>query len=86
MVRGLFITNFTLEEVTAIQAKAKALLLEGKTIMSWGDSETSVTKQFTLPVDQILEECAHALKVLCPSSFGRDRIATSSRISGFLAK
>ena len=44
MARGLFITGFTIGEVLAIQARAKALLLEGKTIMKWNDAATSVSK------------------------------------------
>jgi hypothetical protein len=63
LARGLFITGFTITEMLAIQARAKALLLEGKTIMNWNDAETSVSKQFTMPVADVLEECAHALRV-----------------------
>ncbi len=54
LTRGLFITGFTIGEVLAIQARAKALLLEGKTIMNWNDAETSVSKQFTMPVADVL--------------------------------
>ena len=61
MARGLFITGFTISEVLAIQQRAKDLVLEGKTIMNWNDAETSVSKQFTMPVDQVLEECGHCL-------------------------
>ena len=62
-------TALRLAEVKAIQAKAKALLLEGKTIMSWNDgSGTSVTKQMVMPVSEILEECAYALRRLEPAS------------------
>jgi hypothetical protein len=86
MVRRLFITGFTVSEVLAIQARAKEFLLEGKTIMNWNDAETSVSKQFVLPVDQVLEECAHALKVLDPATYGRDRITGSSFIAGYLPK
>lgn len=61
--------GFTADEVKAIQAKAKALLLEGKTIMSWNDGGgTSVTKQMVMPVAEVLEECAYALKRLEPTS------------------
>lgn len=65
MAKGIFITGFTVEEVKAIQAKAKALLMEGKTIMSWTDGGgTSVTKQLVMPVAEVLEECAYALRRL----------------------
>jgi hypothetical protein len=86
MARGLFITGFTVAEVLAIQARAKAMLLEGKTIMNWSDAETSAAKQFVMPVDQVLDECRYALKVLDPDTYGRSRFSTVSRISGYLPK
>ena len=86
MARGLFITGFNVTEVLAIQRRAKELLMEGKTIMNWNDADTSVSKQFVLPVDQVLEECAHALRVLDPATFGRPRIAVTSFIDGYLSK
>jgi hypothetical protein len=45
MAQGLFITGFTVGEVLAIQQRAKALVLEGKTIMNWNDAATSVAKE-----------------------------------------
>jgi hypothetical protein len=86
MARGLFITGFTIAEVLAIQQQAKSLLLEGKTIMNWNDADTSVSKQFTLSVDQVLEECGHALRVLDPATYGRPKSGAVSFISGYLAK
>jgi predicted GTPase len=86
MARGLFITGFTVAEVLTIQQKAKSLLMEGKTIMNWNDAETSVSKQFTMPVDQVLEECACALKVLDPQTYGRPKSGGVSFIHGYLAK
>ncbi len=86
MARGLFIIGFTVSEVLAIQRRAKEFLLEGKTIMNWNDADTSVAKQFTMPVDQVLEECAHALRVLDPSTYGRPRNVAASFISGHLPK
>ena len=86
MARGLFIIGFTVSEVLAIQRRAKEFLLEGKTIMNWNDADTSVAKQFTMPVDQVLEECAHALRVLDPATYGRPRTVAASHISGHLQK
>ena len=86
MARGLFITGFTIAEVLAIQQQAKSLLLEGKTIMNWNDADTSVSKQFTMPVDQVLEECGHALRVLDPATYARPKSGAVSFISGYLAK
>ena len=79
MAQGLFITGFTVAEVLQIQAKAKEMLVEGKTLMSWGDSGTSVSKQFPMTVKEVLEECAHALRVLDPATYGpRRRVAQST--------
>ncbi len=86
MTRGLFITGFTVAEVLAIQSRAKEMLLEGKTILNWNDADTSVAKQFVMPVDQVLEECAHALRVLDPATYGKPRIAVTSFITGYLPK
>ena len=86
MARGLFITGFNVAEVLAIQQRAKEMLLEGKTILNWNDADTSVSKQFVLPVDMVLEECAHALRILDPAAYGRPRIAVTSFIDGYLPK
>ena len=86
MARGLFITGFNVAEVLAIQQRAKEMLLEGKTILTWNDADTSVSKQFVLPVDMVLEECAHALRILDPATYGRPRIAVASFINGHLPK
>ena len=86
MARGLFITGFTVAEVLGIQRRAKELLLEGKTVMNWNDADTSVSKQFAMPVAEVLEECAHALRILDPATYGKPRIATTSFIDGHLPK
>ena len=66
-MKGLFTYGFTLEEVREIQSAAKKLLMEGKTIMSWSSGGTSVSKQLTMPVAEVLEECAYALAKLEPT-------------------
>ena len=86
MARGLFITGFTVAEVLGIQRRAKELLLEGKTVMNWNDADTSVSKQFAMPVAEVLEECAQALRILDPATYGKPRIAVASFIYGHLPK
>ncbi len=86
MARGLLTTGFTVAEVLAIQRRAKDLLLEGKTIMNWNDADTSASKQFVMPVADVLDECAHALRVLDPATYGAASIAGASFISGCLPK
>jgi len=86
MARGLFITGFTISEVLAIQTRAKEFLIEGKTLMTWNEAGSSATKQFTMPIDQVLEECAHALRILDPATYGKPRTVAASFISGHLSK
>lgn len=70
MAKGIFTKGFTVQEVLNIQNRAKALLLEGKTVMNYADSGTSVGKQFAMPVAETLEECSYALAVLAPGAYG----------------
>ena len=86
MARGLFITGFTISEVLAIQQRAKEFLIEGKTLMTWNEAGSSATKQFTMPVDQVLEECGHALRILDPATYGKPRTVAVSQVSGYLPK
>lgn len=74
---GLFVKGFAASEVLAIQNKAKALLLEGKTLMNWSDNGTSVSKQFAMPVEKVLEECAYALAVFERGAEGENAGASS---------
>jgi len=85
MAKGLFTIGFTVAEIIAIQAKAKQFLLEGKTLMAWGESGSTATKQFPMTVAETLDECAHALRVLDPQTYGRRRRVQISRIP-FIAK
>lgn len=86
MAQGLFITGFSIAEVLSIQSKAKQMLMEGKAVMSWGDSGMSVSKQFPMTVKETLEECAHALRVLDPSTYGPRRTTAVSSVVGYLPK
>ena len=85
MARGLFIVGFTLAEVIEIQARPSSFLLEGKTLMSWGESGSTASKQFAMPVSEVLEECAHALPILDPENHRQPRRVGATRI-GFLPK
>ena len=66
---GLFL-DFTTGEITTIMTKAKSLVTEGKTMMAYGIGGRNATKQFTLPVDQVLRECRFALKKKDPATYG----------------
>ena len=59
MAEGLFL-EFSASEINTIISKAKTLLTEGR----------NATKQFTLPIDQVLREARYALKRLDPATYG----------------
>lgn len=80
MAQGLFSIGFTVAEILQIQTKAKQMLIEGKTLMSWSESGSSATKQFPMTVKETLEECLYALRKLDPETYGgrRRRFSRSS--------
>lgn len=86
MAQGLFITGFTVAEVLQIQAKAKQMLLEGKTLMAWGDGGSNAARQFTMPVKEVLDECKYALRILDPKSFTSPCKSAQAQMNGFFAK
>ena len=57
---GIFV-NLTREQLTALQTKAYELMLEGKTIMGYGDGSTNAQKQFTMPISDMMAEINYAL-------------------------
>lgn len=67
---GIFI-GLAESDILAIRDKAVAMLKEGKTIMSYSDTGTSVSKQFTMPVKEVLAECKMALQQLDPDTYGK---------------
>ena len=73
MAQGLFTVGFTVAEILQIQSKAKQMLLDGKTLMSWSESGSSASKQFPMTVRETLEECAFALRKLDPETYGGRR-------------
>lgn len=73
MPKGLFVVGFTVQDVLDIQAKAKAFLKEGKTLMSYTEGGTTTSKQFAMPVKEVLDECSYALQQLDPQTYGKRR-------------
>jgi len=61
---GIFTVGFEKHEIEAIQKKAKSFMMQGKVMMSYSDGGSSANKQFTMPVNEVLLECAYALKKL----------------------
>lgn len=67
---GIFI-GLAESDILAIRDKAVAMLKEGKTVMSYSDSGTNVSKQFVMPVRDVLAECRMALSQLDPDTYGK---------------
>jgi hypothetical protein len=61
MATGIFV-GIDKNTILRIQARAIEFFLEGKTTMSYADAGTSVSKQFSMPPDQVLDECNYALR------------------------
>lgn len=61
MPEGIFV-GLDRETVLAIRDKAVQLIIEGKTIMSYGDGSTNASKQFAMPPKMMLEEAKYALE------------------------
>lgn len=60
----------TKEEILAIRKAAMASVREGKTVMSWASEGSSANLQFTLPVEQVLEETLAFLRIVDPDRYG----------------
>lgn len=60
---GIFV-GLPRETLEKLRDKAVALLLEGKTIMSYGDGVNNASKQFAMPPKEILHETQYALDKL----------------------
>lgn len=67
---GIFI-GLAESDILAIRDKAVSMLKEGKTVMSYSDSGTNVSKQFVMPVRDVLAECKQALQALDPDTYGK---------------
>jgi len=70
--------------IEAIADKAASLLEEGKTMMSYSDSGTSVSKSFPMDVQTVLIECRYALQIKDPEQYGSiDRVRVYNGLWNF---
>jgi hypothetical protein len=73
MAKGLFTVGFTVAEVLAIQARAKADLLAGKVLTSYSEGGVSASKQIVMSPEKVLEECKMALQFLDPVTYPKPK-------------
>jgi hypothetical protein len=70
--------------IEAIADRAATLLTEGKTMMSYSDSGTSVSKTFPMDIQQTLIECRYALQIKDPNQYGAiDRVRVYNGLWNF---
>lgn len=70
--------------IESIADKAASLLEEGKTMMSYSDSGTSVSKTFPMDVGTVLVECRYALQIKDPQQYGAiDRVRVYNGLWNF---
>lgn len=70
--------------IEAIADKAASLMLEGKTMMSYSDSGTSVSKTFPMDIKTTLIECRYALQIKDPAQYGSiDRVRVYNGLWNF---
>lgn len=75
MAKGLFI-GLTEDELLAIRAKAVAAITQGLNVVSYSDSGSSVSKQWALKPDVMLDEAGFALYNLDPLAYAAFRRTT----------
>jgi|APGre2960657423_1045063.scaffolds.fasta_scaffold06962_2 hypothetical protein len=70
--------------IEAIADKAASMLMEGKTMMSYSDSGTSVGKSFPMDIQTTLIECRYALQIKDPAQYGSiDRVRVYNGLWNF---
>jgi hypothetical protein len=72
------------QRIEAIVDKAGALLAEGKTMMAYTDSGTTVQKGWPMSVEQTLIEARYALQIKDPEQYGSiDRVRVYNGLWNF---
>lgn len=81
--QGIFLI-LEISDIEEIVAKAVTLLKEGKTMMEYSDSGTTVTKEFPMTIQQTLLEARYALQVKDPQRYGAvDRVRVINMLNNF---
>jgi hypothetical protein len=81
--QGIFLV-FEICDIKEIVAKALELLKQGKTMMEYADSGTSVVKQFPMDINTVLIEARYALMVKDPQTYGSiDRVRVINMLNNF---
>ena len=72
------------QRIEAIADRAAELLMDGKTMMSYTDSGSSVTKSFPMDLQTVLIECRYALQIKDSNTYGNiDRVRVYNGLWNF---
>ena len=81
--QGIFLV-LDIPDIEEIVAQAVVLLKQGKTMMEYSDSGTTVTKEFPMTIQQTLLEARYALQVKDPQKYGAvDRVRVINMLNNF---
>lgn len=82
-VTGIF-TILSINDIEDIVARAVTLLKEGKTMMEYSDSGTSVVKGWPLDIQTVMLEARYALQLKDPQKYGPvDRVRVYNGLNNF---
>lgn len=82
-VQGIFLM-LEISDIEEIVTAAVSLLKQGKTMMEYSDSGTTVTKEFPMTIQQTLLEARYALQVKDPQKYGGiDRVRVINMLNNF---
>jgi hypothetical protein len=81
--QGIFLI-LEIEDIQAIVAKAVELLKQGKVMMEYADSGTSVVKSFPMTIQETLLEARYALMIKDPKTYGSpDKVRVINMLNNF---
>jgi hypothetical protein len=74
----------TQSQIEAIRDKAVEQLLQGRVLMNYADSGTSVQKAWPMSVEAVLVECRYSLQLKDPQQYGAiDRVRVYNGLWNF---
>lgn len=80
---GIF-TILSVQDIEDIVARAVTLLKEGKTMMEYSDSGTSVVKGWPIDINTVLIESRYALQLKDPQKYGQvDKVRVYNGLNNF---
>jgi hypothetical protein len=81
--KGIFLV-FEVADIEEIVKQALILIKQGKTMMEYSDSGTSVKKEFPMTIQDTLVEARYALQIKAPDRYGNiDKVRVANLLNNF---